>query len=230
MTQRLQPLFVTTHLLLGLGLLALLVWHALKLDPDLPRGDRATAIAPRLLAAVALGVLAIQVALGGWVSANYAVLACTDFPTCQGVWLPTMDFADGFTLWRQLGRTAGGGFLSIEALTAIHWVHRSFALVVFVVLATLAWRLRNSASLGRAARALGALLALQVASGLISALFAWPLLAAVLHNAGAAALVVTLVVINYRLSARWRSDVQRDAYDRAPERPGSFAAHRGTAG
>ena len=210
-TQRLQPIFVTTHLLLGLGLLALLVWHALKLEEA---GGARQAAPPslRLLAATAFVLLAGQIALGGWVSANYAVLACTDFPTCQGVWLPSMDFADGFTLWRQLGRTASGAFLSIEALTAIHWVHRSFAFVILVVLGSLAWRLRDAGTLAAPARALGALLIMQVATGLISALFAWPLVAAVLHNAGAAGLVATLVVINYRLSTRWRPDGRRDPY------------------
>jgi cytochrome c oxidase assembly protein subunit 15 len=203
-TQKLQPIFVTTHLLLGLSLLAVLVWHALKLDH---RSGAARAARPedmptlRPLAAVAFVVLAIQIALGGWVSANYAVLACTDFPTCQGVWLPAMDFANGFAPWRELGRTDDGGYLSIAALTAIHWVHRSFAAVAFVVLATLAWRLRNVPSFARVAQALAIILVLQIATGLVNVTLDWPLIAAVLHNAGAAALVVALVVINYGLSA-----------------------------
>lgn len=205
-TQRLQPIFVTTHLLLGLGLLAMLVWHALRFaDVDRPKGLAdtsvvATARRQRGLALVGALILAVQIALGGWVSANYAVLACTDFPTCHGVWFPQMDFANGFHLWRELGKTAAGGYLSLDALTAIHWVHRSFAGVAFVALGVLAWRVRRLAQLARVARVLAALLAAQFASGLVNVVFAWPLIAAVLHNAGAAGLVACLVVINYRLS------------------------------
>jgi cytochrome c oxidase assembly protein subunit 15 len=202
-TQKLQPIFVTGHLLLGLTLLALLVWHALRLDAPRVIGRPRGLVAPGLrgLAAFGFVVLAFQVALGGWVSANYAVLACTDFPTCQGVWLPPMDFADGFQLWRQLGHSADGGFLSFEALTAIHWVHRSGAWIVFGVLGALAWRTWNAPRLGRAPRLLAALLLAQFLTGVINVVFAWPLVVAVLHNAGAAGLVATLVVINYRLSA-----------------------------
>ncbi len=202
-TQRLQPIFVTTHLLLGLSLLAMLVWQALKLD------DATTEVGPRptspttglrALAIAAFVALAVQIALGGWVSANYAVLACSDFPTCQGVWLPTMDFANGFTWWRELGRDAHGGYLSVAALTAIHWTHRTFAAIVAALGVALAVRLWRSPGFEGVARALAALLAAQWATGLVNVVFAWPLVAAVLHDAGAAALVTMLVVINYRLS------------------------------
>ena len=200
-TQKLQPIFVTTHLLLGLALLALLVWHALRFEAVGPATAPRTASITRRFALVAAGVLVLQVALGGWVSANYAVLACTDFPTCQGVWLPSMDFSSGFHLWRDLGRTADGGYLSVDALTAIHWAHRSFAWVAFAAIGALAWRLRGEPVLRRPAVVLGVLLASQFASGLVNVVYAWPLVAAVLHNAGAAGLVVTLAVINYHLSA-----------------------------
>ncbi len=203
-TQRLQPIFVTTHLLLGLGLLALLIWHALRLADDAAPG-RASAVPLRGLAAFAFVVLGIQLALGGWVSANYAVLACNDFPTCHGVWWPAMDFADGFHPWRALGRTAGGDFLSVEALTAIHWTHRAFAGVAFVVLGLLAWRATRYDASRRPALVVAALLAAQFATGLVNVVFAWPLVAAVLHNAGAAGLVASLVVINYRASADRRA-------------------------
>ena len=84
-----------------------------------------------------------QVALGGWVSTNYAVLACQDFPTCQGQWLPPADFGHGFTLWRELGRGAQGGFLPFEALTAIHLTHRGGAMIVLAAMLALAWTLRH---------------------------------------------------------------------------------------
>ncbi len=229
-TQRLQPIFVTTHLLLGLALLAMLVWHALRFES----GSRANALTDtltngtiatttrrlRVLACAGAGVLTMQIALGGWVSANYAVLACTDFPMCRGMWFPPMDLANGFHLWRELGKTAQGGTLSMEALTAIHWVHRSFAWLVFIVLGALAWRVRRVPSLTRSAILLAGLLALQFASGLVNVVFAWPLAAAVLHNAGAAGLVACLVVINYRLSVLSRLDraAASDVYLRANAR------------
>lgn len=200
-TQRLQPIFVTTHLLLGLGLLALLVWHALRLDHSGALAPAVSRPSLRGLAAFASLVLVVQLALGGWVSANYAVLACADFPTCHGVWWPSMDFPNGFHPWRALGRAADGSFLSVEALTAIHWTHRAFAAVVFVVLGALAWRASREPALRRPAQVVAALLAAQFATGLVNVVFAWPLVAAVLHDAGAAGLVSALVVINYRASA-----------------------------
>ena len=198
-TQKLQPIFVTTHLVLGLTLLALLVLHALRLDAR----HATTGVAPpgvRQFAVLALIVLAVQVALGGWVSANYAVLACSEFPKCQGVWLPDMDFSGGFHLWRELGKTSDGGYLSVAALTAIHWAHRSFAAVVLAALLALWAKLRRVDGMARSATALVALLAAQWVTGLVNVTFDWPLLAAVLHNAGAAGLVTALVVINYRVA------------------------------
>ena len=202
-TQKLQPIFVSTHLLLGLALLGFLILHALRLDGR-PAAVAAPAPVPaslglRVFAAISLAVLVLQIALGGWVSANYAVLACSDFPKCQGVWLPEMDFSSGFHLWRELGKNADGGYLSLAALTAIHWVHRSFAWVVVIVLAALGVWARRVDGMARPVAILWSLLAAQFATGLVNVVFAWPLVAAVLHNAGAAGLLATLVVINYRL-------------------------------
>ena len=215
-TQKLQPIFVTTHLLLGLGLLGFLILHALRLDQrTAPSTD---ALPPssglRTFAGIALFVLVLQIALGGWVSANYAVLACTDFPKCQGVWLPEMDFSNGFHLWRELGKSADGGYLSIAALTAIHWAHRTFAVVVALVLAALALSIRRIDGLARPAAALGALLVAQWVTGLVNVVFAWPLVAAVLHNAGAAGLLATVVVINCGLPRK--SPIGRMADPRSP--------------
>ena len=215
-TQKLQPIFVTTHLLLGLSLLGFLILHALRLERR--SAPSINALSPpaglRTFAGVALLVLVLQIALGGWVSANYAVLACTDFPKCQGVWLPEMDFSNGFHLWRELGKSADGGYLSIAALTAIHWAHRTFAVVVALVLAALALRARRIDGLARPAAALAALLVAQWLTGLVNVVFAWPLVAAVLHNAGAAGLLATLVVINYRLPRM--SPIGRTADPRSP--------------
>lgn len=198
-TLKLQPVVVTAHLLGGLTLLALLVWLSL-LEADAPP----VADAPRLRywAAAGLAVLVIQVALGGWVSSNYAVMACPDFPQCQGQWKPDMDFAHGFTLWRDLGHTGSGDLIGFPALVAIHWVHRVFAVPVLVVVGLLAWRARRSAAASHLAAWLAALLALQVLTGLSNIVLQWPLALAVLHNGGAAMLVGVLVALNF---AAWRS-------------------------
>lgn len=190
-TLKLQPVIVTLHLLLGLTLLASLAWLAARSQPASTHDTAAS----RLSAWIALGIvlLAVQIALGGWVSTNYAVLACTDFPLCNGQLIPTMDFQHGFTLWRALGRTGSGALLSHDALVAIHWTHRVFAVVVIAYLGWLGLRARHSLTLIRPALVLLALIALQFASGLSNILLQWPLPIAVAHNGGAAALLVTLV-------------------------------------
>ncbi|MBK9244394.1 MAG: COX15/CtaA family protein [Burkholderiales bacterium] len=199
-TMKLQPAIVTAHLLGGVGLLALLIWLALRESPAPAVDRRAAALRP--LAALGALLLVVQIALGGWVSTNYAVLACPDFPTCHGqIMPPDMDFGSGFTVWRDLGMTAEGAPIPFQALVAIHWTHRSFAYVVIAGLGLLAWRLWPLAGVGRLARALAAVLALQFATGLSSVVLNWPLLLAVLHNGGAAVLVALLVAINHRLAA-----------------------------
>jgi heme a synthase len=120
----------------------------------------------------------VQVALGGWVSTNYAVLACRDFPTCQGSWWPEMDLREGFTLWRELGQARSGDSIPFPALTAIHYVHRLAAYVVLAALLWLAWRLWRVDGLRPAARGLVLLAAWQLLTGLSNVVLEWPLLAA----------------------------------------------------
>jgi cytochrome c oxidase assembly protein subunit 15 len=190
-TMKLQPVIVTLHLLGGLVLLALLVRQAVAYRQA--NGSAAIAqLAPAqwLLLALTFAGLWIQVALGGWVSTNYAVLACQQFPTCQGTWWPAMDFRQGFEVWRPLGMTSGGDHVTFAALTAIHYTHRLAAYVVFVLLAALAWQLRGP--MPRQARLVAALAAWQLASGLSNVVLGWPLVAALAHTGGAAALVVVL--------------------------------------
>jgi heme a synthase len=191
-TMKLFPAIVTLHLLAALVLLALLVMQAVAYR-QAQRGGGAFGIAPsaRLWLLGAYAVVWLQVALGGWVSTNYAVLACTTFPTCQGSWWPAMDFHQGFELWRELGRTASGEIIHFQALTAIHYAHRLVAYAVFVVLGVLAWRLRGG-PLRKSARAIALLALWQFATGLSNVVLGWPLVAAVAHTGGAAGLVVAL--------------------------------------
>lgn len=196
-TMKLQPAIVTVHLLLGTALLGLLTWFGAR-QSDHPPVSPATATL-RLSAALATVLLTIQIALGGWVSTNYAALACADFLLCQGAILPQMDFANGFTLWRDLGMTANGEFLPSRALTAIHWTHRAFA---FVVIALVAWVALKSIKIGglqKTARWLLAGVALQFATGVLTVFLNFPLALAVIHNGGAALLVLCLVMLNYKI-------------------------------
>ena len=189
-TMKLYPAIVTLHLLGGLGLLALLAVLDQAFLPRPLQLERQL----RAAAWVVAGLLVAQVALGGWVSTNYAVLACRDFPTCQGQWWPPMDFAHAFTLRRELGQTAAGAYLPFDALTAIHVTHRLAAFVVLGAMGGLAWRLRATGDprLRRFALGLVLLGLWQLGSGLSNVVLGWPIVAAVSHTGGAAALAVLL--------------------------------------
>ena len=201
-TLKLQPVIVTIHLLLGMGLLALLTWLGGREDylvkPRQPGGDPAALRSVRTLAMMSAVLLAVQIALGGWVSTNYATLACTDYPLCGGQVVPPMDFEHGFTLWRELGKTAAGHYLPFAALTAIHWVHRNFALVVVAGLGWTVWRAWPQPALRPAARTIAIVLAAQFFTGLATVFLSFPLAIAVLHNAGAALLVLLVTMLNYK--------------------------------
>jgi cytochrome c oxidase assembly protein subunit 15 len=199
-TLLLKPVIVTLHLIGGMATLALLTWLALRQVERRPRVDVAAARRLRPWAALGLAIVVAQIALGGWVSSNYAALACIDFPTCHGVWRPDMDFEHGFQLVRELGRTAAGGHLAYEALTAIHWTHRVGALVTLLYVGALAYALSRSAGFGRYALVLALALVTQIGLGIANILAGLPLPVAVAHNAVAAILLATLVMINFALS------------------------------
>ncbi len=212
-TLKLQPIIVTMHLMLALLLLACLTiyaqqsWeqsssvHILRIRP-----------LPAQLLLIAFIVLSIQIFLGAWVSTNYAVLACPDFPTCLGSVWPETNWGEGFTLWRQLGLNAQGEFISPIALQTIHWAHRLFAVAVLIILGVLGWKALQLTTpaltgLGSYAKLLLAILLLQVVTGISNVVFQWPLLAALLHTAGSAALVFCLVRMSYWAS--WHSAAQK---------------------
>jgi cytochrome c oxidase assembly protein subunit 15 len=193
-TLLLKPAIVTAHLLGGMTTLALLIWLVLsRFVHDV--SEEAKKI--RIPAAAALTALAIQIALGGWVSANYAALACPDLPGCLGQAFPPMDFAGAFRMLRELGRTGEGGLLPLEALVAIHWTHRMFALVVVGVAGFAAIRSFQVPALRKIGAAVMCLLALQVSLGIANIAFGLPLALAAAHNAGAALLLGALVVLNF---------------------------------
>jgi cytochrome c oxidase assembly protein subunit 15 len=191
-TMLLKPAIVTAHLIGGMAILAFLLWHVLSLFPT-TQSVRAV----RLTAVVSLGAVAIQIVLGGWVSANYAALACPDLPGCRGALLPPMDFGNAFHVLRELGMTGEGELLPLDALVAIHWTHRTFALVVVTVLVVTALKLRAIAALKPLGAVLFVLLVLQFALGVANVAFSLPLPLAAAHNAGAALLLAALVVLNF---------------------------------
>ncbi len=200
-TLLLKPVIVTLHLLGGLATLALLMWLALRQGSP-PVIAHATAWQLRPWAMIALLVVIAQIALGGWVSTNYAALACVDFPTCHGEWMPRMDFLHGFQLVRELGMTAAGTHLSYDAITAIHWTHRVGALVTLLYVGGFAWTLMRRTELVSYGVVLLAVLLAQAALGITTVLAGLPLAVAAAHNAGAAILLMTMVVINFALQPR----------------------------
>ncbi|HZV92601.1 MAG TPA: COX15/CtaA family protein [Caldimonas sp.] len=215
-TMSLYPAIVVLHLVGGLGLLAMLALQAELYEPrPLPLG-RTLRVGLAVVAALAL----VQIILGGWVSTNYAVLACRDFPTCQGQWWPDMNFAEGFVVLRPLGISGEGGFLPFQALTAIHMAHRIGALVVLPMLLWLAARLAAAGDpqARRWGGWLAGIAAWQLASGLGNVLLGWPLLTALAHTAGSAALVVMLTTLlarsrplRQRVESPWPSRAQHVA-------------------
>jgi heme a synthase len=198
-TLLLKPVIVTAHLLGGMTVVALLTLLAMA-EPGAERRIAPSGVAG--LAKLALVLLIVQIALGGWVSSNYAGLACQDFPTCQGSWLPTMDFQHSFAARRELGYTGDGALLPFEALTAIHWCHRLGALLVFLTVGALILRLRAFREWQPWAFVLAVTLLLQVGLGVANVLMSLPLPLAVAHNFGAALLLLHVVAVNMRLSGR----------------------------
>ena len=174
--------------------MSLLFLLTLRLSGWLP----ALAIPRRLqrCATAGLVLVIIQIALGGWVSSNYAAVACVDLPTCHGQWWPAADFTNGFHLTQHIGPNYLGGQLDSEARTAIHLAHRLGAVLLTLVLLGLAWQLRK-VGMPRLAGLVLLVLAVQISLGLSNVLFGLPLGLAVAHNAGGAALMLTLVLVNY---------------------------------
>ena len=204
-TLLLKPAIVSAHLIGGMATLGLLAWlthRRLGRPPSMYGGDHGIALRP--WARVGLVVIALQIFLGGWTSSNYAALACSDFPTCQGSWLPPMDFTNAFHMVRELGETADGGQLPPAALTAIQWSHRLGALVTLLYLGWLAAKAMRCRGLTYLGVLMAALLATQIALGIANVLLRLPLPIAVAHNAVAALLLILLVMLNSKTTGAGR--------------------------
>lgn len=201
-----KPAVVTAHLLGGLLTAALLWWLTLRQGPWLtnPPPPRLRRLRPWAWAG--LGILVVQIALGGWTSSNYAAMGCTEFPTCYGgQWWPTTDFKEAFVLWRGVGVDYEFGVLDSAARTAIHLTHRLGALLTLAVLGLLGWqvvrRARNREQRG-VGWALLLVLGMQIGLGIANVIAQLPLPVAVAHNGGAALLVLVLLTLLHQLKPR----------------------------
>ncbi|TDJ25006.1 MAG: heme A synthase, partial [Gammaproteobacteria bacterium] len=192
-TLRLWPQVVSAHLLGGFATLALLWLLWLRLGPGASLDARL-----RSHAVWGIGLLIVQIALGGWVSSNYAALACPDFPTCQTLWWPETDFRQGFDIFQSVGPNYLGGLMDSSARASIHLSHRLGAVVALLVLGALAWRLYGSGTGTRLGAALGGVLSLQLCLGIGNVVFALPLWMATAHNGIGAILLLVMVSVNYR--------------------------------
>lgn len=225
-TMKVMPLTVLGHLLAGMLILYLLFWMYLRTDASkkLVSTQRGLIWSAR----IALFVLFVQIALGGWTSSNYAALACPDFPTCFSSWWPKVDYYGGFVFWPITDIDYEGGTLRGSARVAIHWVHRVGALVTFIVLTYLALKAgggRRGKALKRAGSILSILLLIQISLGMANVLLRMPLVVAVSHNAVAALLLMAICFIRYRSS--WGLDSIQERLATEPiggELPGQPAA------
>lgn len=200
-TLLLKPAIVTMHLLLGMLTFALLWLVSLKaLNLKIEPTERQVGGLLKVWAVLALVVLYFQIALGGWTSTNYVAMHCWDFPTCQGKWLPEMDFAEGFTLWRGLGTNYEGGVLSNAAGVAVHFSHRMGALLTFFmvsVLGVFTLFAVKSRVIKITATLVILLLLTQLSLGVANVLMRLPIPIAVSHNGVAGLLLIALVTLNY---------------------------------
>jgi cytochrome c oxidase assembly protein subunit 15 len=202
-TMLLKPVIVSAHLLGGMATLALLTWLAHRHWGHYS----ATIIKPgRLKTALRFALLVLfgQIFLGGWTSTNYAALACTDFPTCHGLWLPEMDFKDAFHLLRELGQSANGDILSLAAITAIQWTHRVGALITFIYLGVVALNVLKYWQLKQLGIALLLVLCVQICLGIANLVLHLPLVLAVAHNFTAGLLLIILVMLNSKVTEPYR--------------------------
>ena len=196
-TWLLKPVIVTLHLLGGMLILATLV--GIRAHNATTRIANATPALKKAAWAIT-AIILMQIALGGWTSANYAAMACSDYPLCQGQLMPAdMDWSHAFVFNRELGQTSDGQMLSLQTLTAIHWTHRSFALVVLAACVAFAMRLQRQDDTRHFGHLLLAAVMAQVLLGISNVWLQWPLGLAVLHNTGAAILLAVTVYTTVQL-------------------------------
>ncbi len=198
-TLLLRPIIVSAHLIGGMSTLAILTWITHR-----HWGVTTTTVQSqniRFWVRGAILVVFVQIFLGGWTSTNYAALACTDFPTCHGMWIPEMDFSNAFNWFRELGVANDGTPLHLAAYTAIQWTHRIGALVTFVYLGWLGLCLIKQPQLKKITHMMLGLLVIQIILGIANLVLHLPLALAVGHNMVAALLLMSVIVLNSKITA-----------------------------
>ncbi|MEN1728929.1 MAG: COX15/CtaA family protein [Pseudomonadota bacterium] len=200
-TLLLKPAIVTSHLIGGFTTFAMLVWLYWRTRPE-PVRINLPQRKLKMPVLIAMVFLIGQILLGGWVSTNYAALACPDFPTCMGEWWPEQNYSEGFEIWRDLGVDYEGGILDQPSRMAIHVAHRIGAIVIIGVFAWLLWTMIKTPGMGRWTGAVAGLLTVQIALGLTNILGGLPLYVAVAHNGVAALLLVTMLSLLFVTSRR----------------------------
>jgi len=201
-TLLLKPGIVVAHLLGGVATFSLLVWLSLRCNPLRLYTPPASATALKPWISAGIGLLVVQISLGGWTSANYAALACPDLPACMGQWWPDSDFREGFVLWRGIGVDYEGGILDQPARVAIHLSHRIGAAVMLLYLGGLAVKMMRTPALDLHGRGLLFMLLLQLSLGVMNVLLHLPMFNAVAHSAGASMLMLTLISALHRAVPR----------------------------
>ena len=201
-TLKLKPIIVMAHLLGGLTSFSLILW--IMFSSRRRFMDKPSMSVRRMREAIifAIVILSLQIALGGWTSANYAALACPDFPMCGGQWWPETNFREGFILWREVGVNYEGGILDQPSRVGIHLAHRIGAVITLLVLLALAFRSLKIPRLRSGGQLLMILVLIQVTLGILNVVLYLPLANAVAHNAGAALLLATLLGLLNKTSTR----------------------------
>jgi cytochrome c oxidase assembly protein subunit 15 len=207
-TLKLLPQVVTLHLLGGMAVLSTIFLLLLMLKQPTVI---ATPNKPKFLSLAVLLLLSVQIALGGWTSSTYSGLACTDFPTCDGHFLPPMDIAQSFHLTEFSDRNYEGGLLDPEERVTIQYTHRVMALILFIAIFSLFLQLRKTAAFRSKANILLGLTFLQISIGIGTAVLMLPLSLALLHNTGAALLLLSVVHINYTVFSTQNTLQQTDS-------------------
>ena len=194
---------VTLHLLGGLAVMLLFLWLHLRLRVTAASTHSAKRSLPKLSHwwAVAALLLVAQLALGGWTSSNYAGIACQGFPTCNGQWLPAMDWGEGFHLTQRVGPEYLFGQLHADARTTIHLAHRLGGLALGLSLVLLAARHWREPRLRPWMAGMLVAYGLQVGLGIANVVWWLPLGLALAHTAGAVLLALTMAL------AAWQAKV-----------------------
>ena len=197
-TLKLLPIVVMGHLVGGLSTFCLLLWLAWSTTGRNRFPGQAVFEKLRPLILSAFLVLAVQLMLGGWTSANYSALACPDFPSCHGEIWPEANFREGFILWREVGVDYEGGVLDLRSRVAIQMAHRLGAVVSLILLGLLSVILMKRPQTRPEGMILGVLLLVQISLGIQNVVLQLPLLNAVAHNGIGALLLAAMLWILHR--------------------------------